>query len=398
MSLNETPRANRLHIGIFGKRNNGKSSLINAISGHNTALVSDLAGTTTDPVYKSMEIYPIGPCVLIDTAGFDDEGSIGQLRVEKTKEAAQKTDIALIVFSEDEVIDIEKEWIAAFKKKNITFIPVLNKSDLIKDIDAVSNHIERNIGIKPIVVSSTNKNGIDQIITAIMRSLPEDYDLQRITGDIVKDGDVVLLVMPQDIQAPKGRLILPQVQTLRELLDRKCIVLSATTDKLDEALKALSSPPAVIITDSQVFKTVYEKKPKESKLTSFSVLFAGYKGDLDYYTKSVVAIDNLTESSKVLIAEACTHVPLTEDIGREKIPALLRKKVGQNLTIDIVSGTDYPKDLTEYDLVIQCGACMFNRKYVLSRVEKAAEQKVPMTNYGIVIAYLSGILDKISLK
>ncbi len=398
MSLNETPRANRLHIGIFGKRNNGKSSLINAITGHNTALVSDLAGTTTDPVYKSMEIYPIGPCVLIDTAGFDDDGIIGQLRVEKTKEAAQKTDIALIVFSEDEVIDIEKEWIATFKKKNIPFIPVLNKSDLIKDIDAVSKYIESNIGIKPIVVSSINKNGINQIITAIMRSLPEDYDLQRITGDIVKDGDVVLLVMPQDIQAPKGRLILPQVQTLRELLDRKCIVLSVTTDKLDEAFKALSSPPAVIITDSQVFKTVYEKKPQESKLTSFSVLFAGYKGDLDYYTKSVVAIDNLTESSKVLIAEACTHAPLSEDIGREKIPALLRKKIGQNLTIDIVSGTDYPNDLTEYDLVIQCGACMFNRKYVLSRVEKAAEQEVPMTNYGIVIAYLSDILDKISLK
>jgi [FeFe] hydrogenase H-cluster maturation GTPase HydF len=188
------------------------------------------------------------------------------------------------------------------------------------------------------------------------------------------------------------------VQTLRELLDRKCIVLSATTDKLDEALKSLSSPPAVIITDSQVFKTVYEKKPKESKLTSFSVLFAGYKGNLDYFTKSVVAIDNLTEKSKVLIAEACTHAPLTEDIGREKIPALLRKKVGQNLTIDIVSGTDYPNDLTKYDLVIQCGACMFNRKYVLSRVEKAAEQEVPMTNYGIVIAYLSDILDKISLK
>ncbi|QNU68430.1 [FeFe] hydrogenase H-cluster maturation GTPase HydF [Ruminiclostridium herbifermentans] len=398
MSLNETPRANRLHIGIFGKRNNGKSSLINAITGHNTALVSDLAGTTTDPVYKSMEIYPIGPCVLIDTAGFDDEGSIGQLRVEKTKEAVQKTDIALIVFSEDEEIDIEKEWIATFKNKNIPFIPVLNKSDLIIDIDAASKYIEDNIGVKPIVVSSTQKNGIDQIITAIMRSLPEDYDLQSITGDIVKDGDVVLLVMPQDIQAPKGRLILPQVQTLRELLDRKCIVLSATTDKLDEALNALSSPPAVIITDSQVFKTVYDKKPKESKLTSFSVLFAGYKGDLDYYTKSVVAIDNLTESSKVLIAEACTHAPLSEDIGREKIPALLRKKVGQNLTIDIVSGTDFPKDLTKYDLVIQCGACMFNRKYVLSRIKLAAEQKVPMTNYGIVIAYLSDILDKISLK
>lgn len=398
MSLNDTPRANRLHIGIFGKRNSGKSSLINAITGHETALVSEFAGTTTDPVYKSMEIHPIGPCVLIDTAGFDDEGAIGELRVEKTKEAATKTDIVLMVFGGDSKIDIEKEWIDHFKKKNIPTIAVLNKSDLIKDIESVSKYIEDSIGIKPIVVSSRYKNGIDGIREAIMRHLPEDYGTQTITGNIVKDGDVVLLVMPQDIQAPKGRLILPQVQTLRELLDRKCIVLSATTDKLDEALKSLSSPPAVIITDSQVFKTVYEKKPKESKLTSFSVLFAGYKGDLDYYTKSVVAIDNLTENSKVLIAEACTHAPLSEDIGREKIPALLRKKVGQNLTIDIISGTDFPSDLTKYDLVIQCGACMFNRKYVISRVDKANEQKVPMTNYGIVIAYLSGILDKISLK
>ncbi len=430
MSLNDTPRANRLHIGIFGKRNSGKSSLINAITGHDTALVSDFAGTTTDPVYKAMEIHPIGPCVLIDTAGFDDEGSIGKLRVEKSKEAAKKTDIALMVFSGDSPIDVEKEWVNTFKKRNIPTIAVLNKADLIKDIDVASKNIENCIGIKPIVVSSIKdascqvgtafanetkngidqncqvnnvfpnryKNGIDQIRTAIMRHLPEDYDTQTITGSIVKDGDIVLLVMPQDIQAPKGRLILPQVQTLRELLDRKCIVLSATTDKLDEALKSLSSPPAVIITDSQVFKTVYERKPKESKLTSFSVLFAGYKGDLDYYTKSVVAIDNLTESSIVLIAEACTHAPLSEDIGREKIPALLRKKVGQNLTIDIVSGTDFPDDLTKYDLVIQCGACMFNRKYVISRIEKAHEQEVPMTNYGIVIAYLSGILDKISLR
>ena len=205
------------------------------------------------------------------------------------------------------------------------------------------------------------------------------------------------MVMPQDIQAPKGRLILPQVQTTRELLDKKCVVISVTTDKLDDALKALARPPQVIITDSQVFKTVYAKKPKESKLTSFSVLFAGYKGDLDYYTQSVSAIDTLTENSRVLIAEACTHAPLTEDIGREKIPKLLREKIGERLTIEIVSGTDFPKDLSPYDLIIQCGACMFNRKYVLSRIERAKEQKVPMSNYGVVLAYLAGILDKISL-
>jgi len=398
MSLNDTPRSNRLHIGIFGKRNSGKSSLINAITGHETALVSEFAGTTADPVYKSMEIYGIGPCVLIDTAGFDDEGEIGQLRVEKTCEAAEKVDIALIIFGGDTVIESEKEWITKFKQKNIPTIAVLNKSDLIGDVKSVSKYIENSIGIKPIVVSAKDKQGIEQIRTAIIRHLPEDYDAKTITGGIVNDGDLVLLVMPQDIQAPKGRLILPQVQILRELLDKKCVVLSATTDKLDEALQALSNPPAVIITDSQVFKMVYEKKPKESKLTSFSVLFAGYKGDLDYYTKSVVAIENLTENSSVLIAEACTHAPLPEDIGREKIPKLLRKKIGDKLTIDIVSGTDFPYDLSKYDLIIQCGACMFNRKYVLSRIERARNQNIPMSNYGVVIAYLSGILDKISLN
>lgn len=397
MSLNDTPRANRLHIGIFGKRNSGKSSLINAITGHDTALVSEYAGTTADPVYKSMEIYGIGPCVLIDTAGFDDEGEIGKLRVERTLMAVEKTDVALVVFCGDKDISREKEWIDKLKRKNIPVIAVLNKSDLINDIEGAAKYIEDNTGYRPIVVSAKNKQGIERIRTAIMRNLPEDYDARTITGGIVNDGDVVMLVMPQDIQAPKGRLILPQVQTLRELLDKKCIVLSATTDKLDDALKALAKPPAVIITDSQVFRTVYEKKPKESKLTSFSVLFAGYKGDLDYYVKSAEVIDKLTENSRVLIAEACTHAPLAEDIGREKIPALLRKRIGEKLRIDIVSGTDFPEDLSGYDLIIQCGACMFNRKYVLSRIERAYKQNVPMSNYGVVIAYLSGILDKISL-
>ena len=398
MSLNDTPRANRLHIGIFGRRNSGKSSLINAITGHDTALVSDYAGTTADPVYKSMEIYPIGPCVLIDTAGFDDVGEIGGLRVKKTMEASEKTDIALIVFNGETVIDLEMEWIDRFMMKNIPTIIVLNKSDLIGNVKAVTAKIEGMTGIKPIVVSAKDRIGIEQIYSAIMRNLPEDYDARSITGGIVCDGDLVLLVMPQDIQAPKGRLILPQVQTLRELLDRKCIVMSVTADKLDEALRAMASPPAVIITDSQEFRHVYDKKPKESKLTSFSVLFAGYKGDLDYYARSADAIDRLTEKSAVLIAEACTHAPLSEDIGREKIPALLRKRVGQNLRIDIVSGTDFPEDLARYDLIIHCGACMFNRKYVLSRIRRAEGQSVPMTNYGVTIAYLSGILDKISLE
>lgn len=396
MTLNETPRSNRLHIGIYGKRNSGKSSLINALTGHETALVSEFPGTTTDPVFKSIEIQGIGPCVLIDTAGFDDEGAMGELRVEMTKKALDKTDIAVVVFDDDLRLKQEKDWIAQLKKRNIPLITVLNKVDILSDPNIAMRKIENETGIKPILVSAKEKTGIQQIRTAILRKLPEDFDAKTITGELVKAGDLVLLVMPQDIQAPKGRLILPQVQTIRELLDKKCLIMSATTDKLDEALNATSRPPDVIITDSQVFKTVYDKKPESSKLTSFSVLFAGYKGDLEYYTDSASAIAGLTENSKVLIAEACTHAPLSEDIGREKIPALLRKRIGSGLTVDFVRGNDFPEDLKAYDLVIQCGACMFNRKMVLSRIERAASQGVPMSNYGVVIAYLAGILDKIS--
>ncbi|HHU72527.1 MAG TPA: [FeFe] hydrogenase H-cluster maturation GTPase HydF, partial [Clostridiales bacterium] len=231
---------------------------------------------------------------------------------------------------------------------------------------------------------------------ALIRLVPEDYEMPSITSNLVNDGDIVMLVMPQDIQAPKGRLILPQVQTIRDLLDNKSIVISTTTDKLDQALAALSKPPRLIITDSQVFKIVYDKKPAESLLTSFSVLFAAYKGDLSYYIKGAAVIDTLTERSRVLIAECCSHAPLTEDIGRVKLPNALKKRIGEGLTVDIVSGTDFPKDLTNYDLIIQCGACMFNRKYVLSRIDRAKKQEIPMSNYGVVLAYLSGILDKIS--
>lgn len=394
MNLNDTPRSNRLHIGIFGKRNSGKSTLINAITGHNTALVSDVAGTTTDPVYKTMEINGIGPCVLIDTAGYDDEGELGHMRVEKTRLALEKTDIAFIVCSDEDIRE-ELEWIDLFKKRKTPYIILINKADQITNAEYIVQLFEEACKETPLIISAKNKTGIQNIREEIMRKLPEDYDAIGITGNLVGDNDTVLLVMPQDIQAPKGRLILPQVQTLRELLDKKCIVSSCTTDKLDQALANFVKPPKLIITDSQVFKTVYEKKPKESMLTSFSVLFANHKGDIQYYAESAATIEQLNENSKVLIAEACTHAPLTEDIGREKIPRMLRKKVGEELTIDIVSGSDFPTDLTQYDLIIQCGACMFNRKYVLNRIEQAKEQKVPMTNYGVVIAYLTGILEKI---
>lgn len=397
MSLNDTPRANQLHIGIFGKRNSGKSTLINALTGHNTALVSDVAGTTTDPVYKTIEIHGIGPCVLIDTAGFDDSGYLGQMRVEKTRTAMEKTDVALIVCSNEDIAQ-ELEWANEFKARKAPVIMVINKIDQIRNTDKIRNKIYEALKEEPIKISAISKLGIEKIREEIIRNIPEDFDLKSITGELVQEGDTVLLVMPQDIQAPKGRLILPQVQTLRELLDKKCIVLSSTADKLEEALASLKNPPKLIITDSQVFSMVYDKKPSESKLTSFSVLFAGYKGDITYFTEGAKVLDSLTEKSKVLIAEACTHVPLAEDIGREKLPRMLRKKVGEGLTIINVSGNDFPKDLTEYDLIIQCGACMFNRKYVMNRVEQAKEQTVPMTNYGVAIAYLTNILDKIALN
>ena len=434
-NLNETPSANRLHIGIYGKTNSGKSSLINAVTKQEVSIVADVAGTTTDPVYKPMEIHPLGPCVIIDTAGFDDDSELGERRVEKTHLAAEKTDIAVVVLDIAEVIAAKKagvpfkkafkdeaEWSLLFAKKHTPVVFALNKIDEIllsaeaqeksrgkldnAAIEAAKCWVyEENSAVmgknadnsfEVVAVSALKGKGMDAVISALTRLLPEDFGQEFILGDLVSQTDLVLLVMPQDIQAPKGRLILPQVQTIRDLLDHKCLVMSCTTDKLEDTLAALARPPKLIITDSQVFRTVYDKKPQESLLTSFSVLFAEYKGDFAYYKESAAAISSLTEESKVLIAECCTHAPLKEDIGREKIPDMLRKRIGAGLTVDIVSGTDFPKDLSNYDLIIQCGACMFNKKYVMTRIERAKEQKVPMSNYGVAIAYLSGILDKIS--
>lgn len=427
-TINETPSSNRLHIGIFGKTNSGKSSFINAFTGQNVSIVADVAGTTTDPVYKPMEINPLGACVIIDTAGFDDETELGAAREEKTFLAAEKADIAIIVVAGSETpktIESELKWDKYFKEKKTPVLYVVNKTDqypeesrlLADDIrEATGNDVvlmscaqilshcevskdkedNENIGNKTKRAGLSDNEQIKQIKAALTRMLPENYGADFITGDLVSDGDLVLLVMPQDIQAPKGRLILPQVQTLRELLDKKCLVMSVTTDKLTDVLTRLTEPPKLIITDSQVFDYVYKNKPEESMLTSFSVLFAAYKGDLPYYMQGAKAIDKLTEDSKVLIAECCTHAPLAEDIGRVKIPNMLRKRVGQGLTIDLVSGTDFPEDPSGYDLIIQCGACMFNRKYVLSRIDSAKAKNVPMTNYGVTIAHVTGILDKIS--
>ena len=424
MSLNATPSANRLHIGIFGKVNSGKSSFLNAFTGQEISIVSDVAGTTTDVVTKAMEIAPLGPCVFIDTAGFDDTTQLGEARIERTRQAAEKCDMAILVISMKEYevqyrswkerggeVPLEelteKEWYLYFKEKKIPVVIVINTFDEPDSEEAVqlfreaSYHLTEQIRTfameLPIFVDAKTGEEMETVKDALVRQMPENFELPFITGDLVGEDDTVMLVMPQDAQAPKGRLILPQVQTIRELLDKKCIVISVTPEKMKKALIQELKPPKLIITDSQVFQEVYENKPEESMLTSFSVLFAAYKGDLPYYVEGAKSIDSLTAESRVLIAECCTHAPLTEDVGRVKIPNMLRKRFGAEMKVDIVSGTDFPNDLREYDLIIQCGGCMFNRRYVMSRIERAKAQEIPMTNYGVTIAHLTGILDKITM-
>lgn len=397
MTLNDTTRGNRLHIGLFGRRNAGKSSLINALTGQSVATVSAVPGTTTDPVYKAMELYGIGPVVFIDTAGFDDEGELGQLRVEKTEQAARETDIALLLFSGLDMAE-ELKWLAIFRQQKTPVIMVVSCTDEREAAgEALAKAVEAATGVCPLQVSAVKKQGLEELRQELIRVLPEDYEQLSITGDLCQAGNLVLLVMPQDIQAPKGRLILPQVQTLRELLDKGCQALCCTTDRLQDTLARLKEPPQLIITDSQAFKEVYPLKPQGTLLTSFSVLFAAFKGDMDYFLAGTEKLLQLKESTHVLIAEACTHKPLQEDIGRVKLPRLLRKKIGDGLQIDIVSGKDFPEDLSGFDIIIHCGACMFNRKLVLSRVKACREQGIPMTNYGLAIAALLGILSRVAL-
>ncbi len=393
--MNSVPKGERKHIAIFGKTNTGKSSLINFLTNQDLSIVSDKEGTTTDPVYKNMEIIGLGACTLIDTAGFDDSTDLSDERMKKTENALLKTDLAILVFS-DEDFQLEKKWVQKFKSLEIPFILVLNKIDELKETEILATKIFNDFSINPILISCRNKIGFEDLIYAIKNHFKNEIEID-ITGDLVKENDTVLLVMPQDKQAPKGRLILPQVQVLRELLDKKCTVISTSLKDISNALNSLVKPPNVIITDSQIFKEVYEQKPKESKMTSFSVLFAGYKGDIDYYLESVKILENLKENANIIISEACTHNAIDGDIGREKIPNLLRKKFGNKINITVVTGDNLPDDLENYDLIIQCGACMFNRKYVLNRINMAKDKNIPVTNYGIIIAYLNGILDKINI-
>ena len=402
--LNTTPNANRLHIGIFGRTNSGKSSFINQLAGHKVSIVSETSGTTTDPVCKAMEISPLGPCLLMDTAGLEDSSPLGRLRMEKTALVMKKTELAIILLPQgkEDILDFkaEKNLLQYFMDKKIPALLAINLFAEKKETSSIPKEwasLLKNEACAHLLVNCKTGEGFDKVREALAKLMPEDFAAESITGSLAKENDCVLLVMPQDIQAPKNRLILPQVQTIRELLDKQCTVICTTADKLEYSLSLLKQPPSLIITDSQVFPAVYQKKPKDSLLTSFSVLFAAYKGDLAYYTQSANTIAALTPQSKVLIAECCTHAPLTEDIGRVKIPRLLRKRYGEELAIDIVSGTDFPENLAEYNLIIQCGGCMFNRRYVLSRIQQAKKQQIPMTNYGIAIAYLLGILDKLAM-
>jgi len=397
LTLNDTTRGNRLHIGLFGRRNAGKSSLINALTGQSAAMVSAVPGTTTDPVYKAMELHGIGPVVFIDTAGFDDEGKLGDLRVARTEDVVQETDIALLLFA-DEDIGEELRWREIFLRQHTPVIMLISAIDERADGGkALAEVVEKATGSYPLLVSAREKHGLEALRQEIIRVLPEDYEQPSLTGDLCQTGDTVVLVMPQDIQAPKARLILPQVQTLRELLDKGCQAFCCTTDRLAETLDKLKAPPQLIITDSQAFAAVYPLKPENTLLTSFSVLFAAFKGDIDYFLQGTETLLKLAPDAHILIAEACTHKPLQEDIGRVKLPRLLRKKIGAELTVDIVSGKNFPQDLAGYDLVIHCGACMFNRKLVLSRVGLCQRQNIPMTNYGLALAALLGILSKLAL-
>lgn len=388
--LQETPAAQRLHIALYGRRNAGKSSLINALTGQQVALVSPVAGTTADPVKKAMELHPIGPVLFIDTAGYDDEGELGQLRVEATRDTLTRADVALLVIA-GEPSQEDLQWAQQLREQNTPFVVAQTKGDL-----AAPAQLPPDLAQRAVAVSAATGEGIEALRAALTALVPEDFGRQDLTRGLCSAGDVVLLVMPQDIQAPKGRLILPQVRTIRHLLDLKCTVVSTTNHGLDGALAALSAPPKLIITDSQCFPLVAAKKPEQSLLTSFSILMAADKGDIDAFAQGAKAIGTLTQHSRVLIAEGCTHAPLEEDIGRVKIPRLLRRRVGQGLQVDVVAGNDFPHDLTGYDLVIHCGGCMFNRAYVLSRLAQAQGQGVPMTNYGVAIAYLTGILNQVS--
>ena len=395
--MSTTPRSNRYHIAVFGRRNAGKSSLVNSIAGQAVSIVSDVAGTTTDTVWKNIELPGIGAAVIADTAGFDDEGGLGTMRVEAARKVLVCADAAILLLGAA-VADtsLEKEWLARIQELELPFVAVAGKCDK-EGSEACVAAWRSVLGCEVIPFSAVTGEGREALLERIAMCYGQDDNLDDITHSLARPGDVVVLVMPQDASAPKGRLIQPQVLTLRNLLDKHCIPLCCAPEELSKLLSSLVAPPQLVITDSQVFPAVEKFVPDGTRLTSFSVLMARHKGDIDAFVEGAKALFSLPADGRILIAEACSHIPQNEDIGRVKLPRLLRSKLGENLKIDIVGGNDFPDDLAGYNLVIHCGACMFNRRTVMSRVRQAKAHGVPITNYGIAIAALNGILDKVSL-
>ena len=398
----QTPSSHRVHIAFFGRCNSGKSSLINALTGQEVAIVSEMAGTTTDSVLKPIELPGVGATILIDTPGLDDNTPLGNQRKAQSLKALDKTDIAVVLFHDDDT-SIEVALIAQLSARKTPIIGVISKCDTMQNRASLAAKVNDIIGSEPIALSTTTREGIEQLL-ARLASLSQQ-ETRLITEGLCSAGDMVVLVMPQDAQAPKGRLIKPQVEVLRELLDRGCNTLCCTPEGLKASLNALNTPPQLIITDSQVFASVNEiveeyrqqmERHQYPLLTSFSILFARYKGDINTFVEGGKKLLSLTPSSRILIAEACSHIPQNEDIGRVKLPRMLRRRIGDSLTIDIVGGNDFPTDLSQYDFVIHCGACMFNRRLVMSRVAQAQAQNIAITNYGIAIATLTGIIDKVA--
>lgn len=407
MGLNSTPSANRVHIGFFGRRNAGKSSVVNAVTGQELAVVSDTKGTTTDPVYKSMELLPIGPVMIIDTPGFDDEGALGELRVRKTKQVLNKTDIAVLVVDATEgKKQYDEELIRIFKEKEIPYIIVNNKADLLSDEiseKVCQNNVseqrkaEQNALLssgQEQYVSALTGAGIYELKECIGKLTPNEDMTLKIVGDLLHPGDFVVLVVPIDSAAPKGRLILPQQQTIRDVLEANAAAIVVKESELKQTLEQLGRSPAMVITDSQVFEQVSEEVSEEIPLTSFSILMARYKGYLETAVNGVAAIDHLKDGDKILISEGCTHHRQCDDIGTVKIPRWLKQHTGKELIIETSSGTEFPEDLTSYALVIHCGGCMLNEREVKYRMKCAEDQKVPFTNYGIAIAQMKGILKR----
>lgn len=385
MGLNDTPLAERVHIGFFGRRNAGKSSLVNAVTGQKLAVVSEVLGTTTDPVMKAMELLPLGPVVIIDTPGIDDEGSLGEMRVEKARQVLNRTDIAVLVL--DGAVGktaVDNELIGLFKEKNIPYIVAYNKADLLDDLPQVEDGM---------FVSAEQNTGIYELKEKIASLVKLDREPKRLCSDLIGEGDIVVLVVPIDKAAPKGRIILPQQMAIRDILDVGAVAVTVRDTELEQTLKSLGKKPALVITDSQAFASVAKIVPEDIRLTSFSILMARYKGVLDTATNGARAIDTLSDGDTVLISEGCTHHRQCDDIGTVKLPRLLKSYTGKSINIETSSGREFPTDLTKYKLIIHCGGCMLNEKEVDHRRQTAEIANVPFTNYGIAISYMRGIFD-----